>query len=462
MFEVTPINGLPEEKLKKLEEVCSLLEPLLQPELSMQEMKKLRDEACMKLSITRRTLRRYLKKYRDSGLKNLLRKVRADAGSVRQATDGIIAKLKELLLENPRRSLPRAFSMLVHDPEWTERVKGMSLSTLYHHVRKAGLIISDRKTGPEEKIYHRFESDLPNRLWQGDARSGIWLPHPDIPESKKRTHLFAWVDDFSRKVVFARYYWDEKLPRMEDCFRNAVLRHGLPSKVYCDNGNVYISGQFTMLLDSLGVRKIHHPPYQAWCKGKIEAIMKTILSFQSDAGMTGIQTLDELNETFTAWLDIEYNSKIHSSTGETPEARYRNNIERVPPRRVTDLDQFNALFFFRDTRIVTKFGRISFDGNIYKIPNVKPGESVTVIYDPFDLREVAISLGTEFLGVFRASKLVSTQHEKIPESVLKPKSEVSRQAQRYFQSLREKHLEKTRKTADSIKFSDLSKEDING
>jgi len=116
------------------------------------------------------------------------------------------------------------------------------------------------------------------------------------------TYLFAWMDDFSRKFMYARYYRDEKLPRMEDCFRQAVLRWGLPEKIYYDNGALFISNYFLFLVSDLEIKKIQHRAYAAWCKEKIENSMKTLKRFQREAGF---RTIEELNNTLHAWIEVE-------------------------------------------------------------------------------------------------------------------------------------------------------------
>lgn len=37
-----------------------------------------------------------------------------------------------------------------------------------------------------------------------------------------------------RYIVHAEFYWDEKLPRMEDSLKKAILKHGIPPQFYCD------------------------------------------------------------------------------------------------------------------------------------------------------------------------------------------------------------------------------------
>ena len=68
-------------------------------------------------------------------------------------------------------------------------------------------------------------------LVQADARDGIWL---DTPEGRKKTYLFLWIDDFSRKILFGKYYFDEKLTALLDSFRYCLLRYGIPVRVYVD------------------------------------------------------------------------------------------------------------------------------------------------------------------------------------------------------------------------------------
>ena len=68
--------------------------------------------------------------------------------------------------------------------------------------------------------------------------TAYWL---DTPEGRKKTYLFLWIDDFSRKILFGKYYFDEKLTALLDSFRYCLLRYGIPLRVYVDNGQVYVS-----------------------------------------------------------------------------------------------------------------------------------------------------------------------------------------------------------------------------
>jgi hypothetical protein len=210
------------------------------------------------------------------------------------------------------------------------------------------------------------------------------------------------------------------------------------------------------MVNSLGVRKIHHPPYCAWCKGKIEAVMKTIKRFQTEAHMAGFKTIEELNQTLQAWVEVEYNAKIHSSTGETPNTRWRNTLGTHPPRRISDLDHFNSLFLWREERTINKYAQIQFNKNFYKVQGLGIGETVEIRFDPFDLREIQLFHEGRFFCILKASKLVTEALTHIPEE--KKKQDISPEAQFYFSKIREKYLERTRKELEDVYYYPLKEE----
>ena len=444
-------------QLEEIQNKYALLEPLVDTYLSESEKREYSRQLCSKLGISERTLRRYLQRFREEGIYTLTRKKRSDAGVLRVFSDEILKKALQLLEQNSSRSIPMLMKLLETDEQIASQVRNISPSTLYYHLKEAGYNFKNRDKEKPQRMYRRFQAEYPNQLWQGDARHGIPLPNPDNPKKNKMTYLFAWMDDFSRKIMYAKYYWDEKLPRMEDCFRHAVLRWGLPEKIYCDNGRVYVSNHFLLLVTDLEIKKIHHPAYAAWCKGKIESVMKLLKKFQSEAVLADFKTIEELNSTLTAWLDVEYDNKIHSSTGEPPNNRWRNNLNAHPPRRIKDIDKFNSLFFWRTKKNINKYGKIQFNKNGYPIHTLPVGEKVELRYDPFDLSEVQVFKDNTFYCKLRASSLVRKTVPGIPEEKKKPT--ISKETVDYFKNIREKASELKRKEAESIRYSDLLKEE---
>jgi len=444
--------------IMRAEEKYFLIEPLFGHYFSSAgKRREYAQEVCVKLGISQRTLRRYIQKTRDNGAVYLVRKQRSDAGMLRKISPGLVKKALALLYENSKRSVSMLIKLLGADDEFQFQAQNLKTSTLYYHLKKAGYDFQAAGKENSSKIYHRFEADYAHQLWQGDARHGIPLPNPQDISKTRMTYLFAWIDDFSRKILYASYYWDEKLPRLEDSFRHAVLRWGLPEKCYCDNGACYISAVFTLLVTSLGIRKIHHPPYQAHCKGKVEAVMKAIKQFQNEAGMAGFKTIEELNSALWAWIEVEYNSKLHSSTGETPDNRFRNSLNLHPPKRITDLEAFNSLFLFKEERTINKYGQIRFNNNFYKVHDLPIGEIVEIRYDPFDISSVQLFHQGKFIRLLQAYKLTQKSISSMPEEK-KNIALVSKHAQVYFSKIREKHMQMQKECPDKLQFFRL-KED---
>jgi len=454
MSKDNPYFGLSERQLEQISDKYALLEPLLGEYLSEQDKHEQRQKVRQVLGISERTLRRYLRKLRLQGAEGLSRKRRSDVGRLRKFSPEILKKALELLKQNPLRSVPMLMKLLRIDPLLGPQARQISASTLYYHLKKAGVDFKRRGKQLPEEVYRRFEAKYPNQLWQGDARHGIALPHPDKPGKKRMTYLFAWVDDFSRKIMDARYYWDEKLPRMEHSFRQAALRWGLPVRLYCDNGKVYLARHFLLLLVALGIRMIHHRAYASWCKGKIENIMKTFKRFQQEAALADFKTIEELNSALAAWIEVEYNNKIHSASGETPNDRYQNNLKLHPPKRVTDIEQFNALFLWKSEKTVDKFGKIRFQKNLYPLRTLAPGSKVELRYDPFDLSVLQVFCQNGYHGTLTASKLTRRVVSNLPEE--KKSATVSPEAIEYFRVIRQEALELKRRQAESFRYSDLN------
>jgi hypothetical protein len=174
--------------------------------------------------------------------------------------------------------------------------------------------------------------------------------------------------------------------------------------------------------------------------------------------LAGFQTIEELNSALAAWIEVEYNNKTHSSTGETPNERWQNNIKKHPPRRITDIDAFNALFLWRAEKTVDKYGKIRFQNNTYPIHGLPIGSNIELHYNPFDLSQVQVYHEDEFYCILRASKLSrKAVLKEVPEE--RKKSRFSPEAADYFKRIREKATEFKRKQADNFRYSDLDEKE---
>jgi len=178
-------------------------------------------------------------------------------------------------------------------------------------------------------------------------------------------------------------------------------------------------------------------------KGKVEAIQKTIKAdFQAEAARAGMHTLEELNTAFWAWAEMDYNRRLHSSTGQSPDERFLSGLQPAQ-RRVEDLAAFQAMFLWKQRRTITKWGKISLHANLYPVTCRPPATVVEVRYDPFDLACVSIyePATLTLLETTTASKQVSTRAPHVPEESKASKREVSQHSVAYFSRLRERYLQ---------------------
>jgi putative transposase len=308
------------------------------------------------------TLRRYLRTYQRAGFEGLAPKTRADQGQVKAFPPEVVAKAIALREEQPARTTAMVVELLKRDPE-LKLAQAPNVHTLTTHLRRQGK--TRRLLAQAPQVYQRFEREHVNALWQGDAMVGPWLPDPELPGRKKRAHLFGFLDDHSRLVPYAEWFWEEALPRLERVLKVGILRRGLPEALYVDNGKVYVAHQFAAACATLGIRAIHAAPYRPEGKGKIERWWDTLQKqFLPEVEVVHLATLEELNQSFWAWLECVYHRQVHSETQQTPLERYRAGLDRVRP---ADPEVLRKAFLGREKRKVRKDATLALQGNTYQV-----------------------------------------------------------------------------------------------
>lgn len=440
---------IPAGEFEKYKLRLGLVEQLLDDTISRTTKRVLKQDYCRIQKVTERTVRRYVQAYKKKGPKGILF-YHPREKSVRIKDEGLRKRITAMVKELPERDVPQIMRLLSLDENFGEKIQTISYRTLYRFLDENGMSKKERyamMAKDSRRAYHKFEAAHSMALVQGDARDGIWLE--DSEGKPIKTYLFLWIDDYSRKILFGKYYTNEKLPCMADSFKHMILRWGIPVVIYLDNGSVYISQQFAHAVADLSIKQVHHKPYQAHSKGKVEAANKIIKNqFQKEAALAGFKTLEELNTAFWAWCEVVYNRRVHSSTGEVPDERFAKGLPK-DHRRVKDLAKFNAMFLWRAVRTITKYGKIKLHSNQYPVTKLPHGKKVSARFDPFDLREVYIyDMEKKYLETSSPNKMNNTRILSIPEETRKTEKEISQDSVRYFTSLREAHQEKQKQSPD--------------
>ena len=345
-----------------------------------------------KSSLATSTIRRYLKDYRQKGFDGLKPKSRSDIGKSQKIPSDILEKAFVLKREEPRRSANKIIQLM--EAHQMANPGLLKPSTLYRIFNQNDLTTKQLKK--TQKSFRSFQAEHPNQIWQSDVLYGPYLPDPDRPSAKKQTYLVAVLDDFSRLIPHAEFYWHERLPHLENTLQKAILKRGIPEVLYVDNGQIFSAHQINTICAELGIRKITCLPYSPEGKGKIERFFRTVRDrFLIELGHEKVEFLHQLNSKFWAWLEEEYHQQAHSATNEAPNIRWRQNV--TPFMRKIEEKQLQNIFLWRENRKVNKLGQVSLQGLTFEVSPFLVGKTVEVRYNHFDLAEVFIYLDGQFM-----------------------------------------------------------------
>jgi len=201
--------------------------------------------------------------------------------------------------------------------------------------------------------------------------------------------MVAFLDDATRMVLHAQFYSNLEQSIVEDCFRKAILKWGIPEQAYFDNGRQYRNKWMSRACAKLGIRLIFAKPYSPEGTGKIEKFNQNIDRFLDEYKFDNSErSLEVMNERFWIWLEECYQNKPHTAlNGTTPHQAYNLDpkpLKYLPAEKVT-----NA-FLHAETRKVDKSGYISFGGAKYEVGLPYVARSVEVVYDPGNTEELSI------------------------------------------------------------------------
>lgn len=344
------------------------------------------DPAGREVRFSVRTLWRWLGAWRRRGLLALVPAERKDKGSFRRLSPELVARVDQLRREAPRRPTRTIIDILVRE----KRVAPGQLarSTLDRHFAAAGL--SRRALATlDHKVFRKIATATPFELVVADFHHGPYVSTGN--DEARRSLLCAFIDHWSRDVPEARYYLHEDFVALRFGFRRLVTVHGLPVRLYIDNGPAFHATRFHAGCDALGIEIVHSKPYQSECRGVVERFNRTVLEqFESEVkARESPLTLDELNAFFEAWLAERYRRDIHSETGEAPAERF---ARAAAIRPAPDLELVDEWLRLRERRTVhRKWSTVEIAGRRYTVNSSLRGRRIDVLHDPLDPSYVLIA-----------------------------------------------------------------------
>lgn len=434
-----------------------IIAPLLAPGLEPAEKRALRECILISEGISERTLRRLMEKFRKGKLEALKPKERSDRGETRAICDEVIAEAVKLKEELPYRSIRRILEILEH--EGKVKPGEVAASTLSRSLRNRGLSARDFKMKKDKGIgSRRFQKPHKGMLWQTDIKYGPSLPDPNNPKKMCRTYLLAFLDDATRMIVHGEFYFHQRLPILEDCFRKALISWGKCDTVYLDNGKIFVSKWFRAACAHLGIQHLAAASYSPQSKGKIERFNRTVGEFLQELRLEPVSTLKELNSKFQLWLQESYHKRphrglvikegtnIHISPVEAWEAD-TSTMRYITP------EECKSAFLWAEERTVDKTGCFSLHGTVLEAGAAFVGQKIEVRYDPFDLTAVEVWQN----GVI---KVHAKQREIKEYNGRKRKSnaieEAPKTGSRLLQSLEKEKKERTAKRQGIISYKKIN------
>lgn len=353
---------------------------------------------------SRNTIDRWIREWRAGGLDALRPQVRADAGGVRRHPE-LFDEAAALRLELPTRS-----AAAIADIIWHRHGVRVAERTLRAQLRRRGL--HREALAAEPKAFGRYEAEHRNERWITDVLVGPWVPHPRV-EVSLRAKLFLIVDDHSRLLVHGRFMSVENTRAGQDVLRAAIVRRGLPEVLHADNGAPFANHMLARTCAVLGIRLVHSKPYSPQGRGKQERLNRYIRErFIAEAEHVGIDSLDELNDRFAAWVDQVANRRTHAETHQTPEARF----DAGGPPRAPDPARLVEAFRWSTQRKVTRTATVSLDGNHYSVDPALVGRRVELRFDPENLAAIDVFVEGNAAGVATPFVIGHHTHKAVPQA----------------------------------------------
>jgi len=352
-------------------------------------------QAAQSLGISQRQVQRLIKRFKENNcnVSSLLSKPRS---SWNKKSD----ELKNLIISLKKERIQRSNYCI------SDILKQSKFLACPATVRK--ILIDNNcysKKETERRIFKMFEAKKAGQIIQMDTTEGCWL------KGYKKVKLILVLDDYSRAILGFR--WAEKDTTWNNMLvlRNLVLKYGIPRMIYTDNDSKFRTIRHRSIhfkyhqeeyrteihraLQGLGVTLVNHPPYHAFCKGKVERLFRFIQGrFIPEMKA---ETLKDLNREFTKWVRWYNSEHINRMTKSKPKERLKHNCFK-PLSGQEDLDW---IFSLKEMRRIDKYNSFNFNGIRYflKKQDCLIGERVELALNP--THKIRVYSNKEFIQEFK-------------------------------------------------------------
>jgi len=326
-----------------------------------------------------KTLSKWVSLYQNGGIDALMPQERSDKGSTRVLPDTAIEEIYRLKEAFPRLNSTQIHRHLVEEAFIPATV---SVCAVQRFVKKHDLK-SARNPGMRDR--KAFEEDAFGKMWQADT---CYLPYITEHGQRRRVYCIMIIDDHSRFLVGGGLFYNDNAYNFQKVLKDAVAAHGIPSKLYVDNGCSYSNEQLSLICGSIGTVLLHTKVRDGASKAKIERQFRTLKETWLYAlDMDSITSLDQFNRLLKDYMR-SYNTSVHSGIGTTPMERYQQTRPAI--RSPKSREWLEECFLNRITRKVNKDSTVSIDKVSYDVPMQFISSKVEIRFLPDDMSSAFI------------------------------------------------------------------------
>ena len=414
-------NRVAEETAEKRFKIITSVLVAIEEGADTAKIVQLKKGICERHGISYRTLGRWLDAHAKNGFGGLKPVPRVYSGP-NAIPEKLIAEAIQLRREVPSRSVSQIIEIL--ELEGKAPVGLLRRTTLQEKMAARGyssrLMRLYQQKGVASRRFVRLNR---NDLWQADIKFVTYL---NVNGIKKKIYLVCFLDDATRYVVHAEFYDNLDKAIVQDCFRKAIIKEGLPSRVYYDNGGQFRNRWMQRACARLNIKLLFAKPYSPESTGKPERWNRTVDAFLAEAKVKKLSTIDSYNYYLKVWLQESYHSKTHASLKDTPGNAYKTS---KTPLRFVDQEVIADAFLECESRKVDKSGCVRLVNKLYDVGIPLIGQTVDVVFDPADLSVVtAEHKPTGYIK--RVKELIvgpyAGKRPKLPDTLLPVPCETSR------------------------------------
>jgi putative transposase len=334
------------------------------------------EQTGLSYQFTWRTIETWRTRFKKKGITTLDNKTRSDKNTYRKIKINELAEAIDEVLPQLRFNksgiIPKiALYRKLMQHNYFARSQ-LSQTAFYRMVRENNLLDVEQT----KKLRQSFAMQFANELWQADTMYGPSIKQPD--GSWKKTFLIAFIDDASRVITHAEFFYRDNTENMINAFRSALFKRGKPERLYFDNGSNYKSKEILQACIRLNIHLSHAPIRDGAAKGKIERFFR---GFRDRFLVQHLDfaSLEDLNDKTHQWIENEYNAKHHSGIQMTPLDRFNLDRERIT--FLIDDEYTEEIFFIEETRKVSKTNVFSINNQKYECPVDLRDKQVQVRFD---------------------------------------------------------------------------------